>query len=170
MVSEKVSKDIELYNVVEDGEKKLKWLSPCPAVNWAGELKRDRSFLINTNSNLFLQVTIFNPEGSKGKTLRDMEISERLKSVNLLYRRVGSVVWRKGQSKTEDNNYLDMNFVHKSDNLPLVEEDNYGYASMKWHVGDGLISDGTYEIVVESKCSDVGKFAIGLSIFFNFSR
>lgn len=148
---EVVTSHLELYNVVDNNEKKLKWLSPCPSIHWAGELKRDRSFLFNLESGSELDVTIFNPEGSRGKTLKNLSDTNRLENVSLLYRKVGSIAWKNGRSK-EDNEYPVINFISDE-----VSEDNYGYSTISWFVGGGLVSDGTYEIVVESKCSDVGK-------------
>lgn len=139
---------MELYNVIDNDEKKLRWLSPCPGVHWAGELKRDRSFLINGESESHIGVTVFNAARSSGKSLSDM-MTDRLESVHLLYRKLGSVSWRTAQSKN-NSQFENINFIND-------EEDDYGYLSTKWHIGDGLVSDGTYEIVLQSKCSDVGK-------------
>ena len=42
-------------------------MKPCPKVEWAGELKRDRYFIVNTNSDdeENLSVTVFNPNYSE---------------------------------------------------------------------------------------------------------
>ena len=42
-------------------------MKPCPKVEWAGELKRDRYFIVSTNSDdeENLSVTVFNPNYSE---------------------------------------------------------------------------------------------------------
>ena len=52
-----------------NGNPKLKWLEPCPRVEWAGDLRRDRTFLVNTLSNdsSKIKVKVFNPSASKEK-------------------------------------------------------------------------------------------------------
>ena len=143
---------VPLYNVVDDDRtQSLKWLEPCPSIEWAGELKRDQSFLINTLSDDpdFLPVTIFNPDASKkGLKLSDMtDPNGRLNNAYLFYRETGEVTWNNAKNETIEN----VDYA-----LDFVEEDNFGYATLKWNVGAGPLPDGIYEIVVETGCSDVG--------------
>jgi hypothetical protein len=143
---------VPLYNVVDDdGAQSLKWLEPCPSIEWAGELKRDQSFLVNTLSDDpdFLSVTIFNPEASKkGLKLSDMtDPNGRLNNAYLFYRETGEVTWNNAKNETINN----VDYA-----LDFVEEDNFGYATLKWNIGAGPLPDGLYEIVVETRCSDVG--------------
>lgn len=141
----------ELFNFVEaDGTKKLKWLEPCPAVQFAGELKRDRSFLVNSQSSDkdILSVTVFNPEAGKGVTFKDMK-NGRLEKIQLLYREVGDVNWRNAKRINNNGNIVDIDFTKS-------REDEYGYVSMDWYIGGGTLPDGRYQIAVESQCTDVG--------------
>lgn len=154
------------YNYVRDGsngpEPRLKWLEPCPAIQWAGELKRDRSFLINSLSNDpgHLHVKIFNPLGGRSIKLKGMkDPNGRILDVLLKYRKHGEVNWKKAMSEVGGGTKLyEMDFVHESttENIPAVEEDVFGYIGMDWYIGGGTIVDGTYEIVVEVQCTDVG--------------
>jgi len=156
-----------LYNYVRDGENgvpepRLKWLEPCPAIQWAGELKRDRSFLINSLSKDpgYLHVKIFNPLGGRGTKLKGMkDPNGRVLDVLLRYRKHGEVNWKKAMSEVGGGTKLyEMDFVHEStaENIPTVVEDVFGYIGMDWYIGGGTIVDGTYEIVVEVQCTDVG--------------
>ncbi|GFH57722.1 hypothetical protein CTEN210_14198 [Chaetoceros tenuissimus] len=142
----------ELFNFVEvDGTKKLKWLEPCPAVQFAGELKRDRSFLVNSqflSDKDILSVTVFNPEAGKGVTFKDMK-NGRLEKIQLLYREVGDVNWRNAKRINNNGNIVDIDFTKS-------REDEYGYVSMDWYIGGGTLPDGRYQIAVESQCTDVG--------------
>ena len=90
----------KLYNVQEHGDYYLKYVEPCPKVEWAGELNRDRHFVVNTNSDdqENLQVTVFNPSHGQGK-FHNMT-SERLENVFLYYREVGDLHWSKARTPT----------------------------------------------------------------------
>ena len=113
---------MELYNVIDNDEKKLRWLSPCPGVHWAGELKRDRSFLINGESESHIGVTVFNAARSSGKSLSDM-MTDRLESVNLLYRKLGSVSWRTAQSKN-NSQFENINFINDEEDDGIRIDEN----------------------------------------------
>jgi len=144
------SMSVPLYNfIASDGATFLKWLEPCPPIKFAGELKRDQSFLVNLQSEdpKSLTVTIYNPNASKpNSTLKDMkEPDGRLKNANLVYRKAGEVTWNIAKNITND----DIDY-----SLDSVDEDNFGYSTLKWNIED--LSDGTYEIVVQTECSDVG--------------
>ena len=72
---------VPLHNFVNgDGTPSLKWLEPCPSIEWAAELKRDQSFLVNTlstNPSNILSVTIFNPHALKNR----LSLSQREKMI-----------------------------------------------------------------------------------------
>ena len=143
---------VPLYNVVsDDGTPSLKWIEPCPTIQWAGELKRDQSFFVNTLSADpdFLSVTVFNPNASKkGMKLSEMTAPDgRLENAYLFYRLAGEVTWNIAKNET-------INDVDYS--LAFVDEDNFGYSTLKWNLGAGPLPDGIYEIVIETRCSDVG--------------
>ena len=138
-----------LYNSVDsNGTQSLKWLEPCPEIEWASTIKRDRKFLLNTKSEDqdFLPVVVFNPSASKSKTLKSL-VGNRLEHVYLFYREQGENTWRNAKNES----LLDVDFAQDP-----IEEDFFGYAKADWLVGNGLLADGTYEIVVESRCTDVG--------------
>lgn len=154
---------IKFYNVVENNVEKLKWLEPCPTVKWAGELKRDRSFLINSQSNdpSNLHVKIFNPLSGRGIKFKDLkEPNGRILSILLKYRKQGQVNWKNAKSEVGGGTQLyDTDFITSADEdigIPEVTEDDFGYIGMDWYIGGGTIVDGTYEIVIESSCTDVG--------------
>ncbi|GFH55016.1 hypothetical protein CTEN210_11492 [Chaetoceros tenuissimus] len=154
---------IKLYNVVENDEERLKWLEPCPTVKWVGELKRDRSFLINSQSSdpSRLYVKIFNPLSGRGIKLKDLkEPNGRILNVLLKYRKYGKVNWKNAMSEVGGGTLLyKTDFITAADEvlqIPAVTEDGFGYIGMDWYIGGGTIVDGTYEIVIESSCTDVG--------------
>lgn len=138
-----------LFNYVEPGtgEKKLKWLEPCPMVQYAGELKRDQTFIMNTLSPVrdSMTVTIFNPKRSlKKSTFAEKLVPKgRLEKISFLYRKQGTAIWSNGLMQT--NKGLEyMNFA-------IMEESEYGYVSIDWYI-EGVVPDGTYEIMIEAEC------------------
>lgn len=79
---------------INEGEV-LKWIEPCPSVQWAGLLLRDRSFLLNKENQIensqnedSLLVTIKNPAFASA-TFANMRAETRLLGVNLKYRKIG---------------------------------------------------------------------------------
>lgn len=154
---------IKFYNVVENGEEKLKWLEPCPTVKWAGELKRDRSFFINSQSDdpSKLHVKIFNPLSGRGIKLKNLkDPNGRILNVQLKYRKHGEVQWNDAMSEVGGGKSMyKTDFITEADEnrgIPAVTEDDFGYIGMDWYIGGGTIVDGTYEIVIESSCTNVG--------------
>ena len=136
-------------SVDENGNPKLKWLEPCPRVEWAGNLRRDRTFLVNTKSNdsSKMKIKVFNPLASKEKiSFNEMTKSNgRLENVNLLYRKVGEANWKNAQNKDMQN----IDFAVES-----MNEDPFGYVSEHWNIGN--LADGNYELTVEARCSSTG--------------
>ena len=94
------SPHVTLRNVQNEKGSFLEFVKPYPEVEWAGELKRDQSFLVNKQSDNVnkLQIPIRNPDFNS-ETFQD---KERLKSIFLWYRRVGDVVWSKALGKVSD--------------------------------------------------------------------
>ena len=154
-----------LYNYVKPGtnEKRLKWIEPCPAVQWAGELKRDQVFLINSSSSSkdSLTVTVFNPQHSKKNStfVEKLVPKGRLEKISFLYRKKGTTIWRNGKMQSE-NGLVDMDFAQS-------EESDYGFISLDWFIGDGLLQDASYEVMIEAKCDKIaGKLVHnGISTF-----
>lgn len=78
-----------------NGNEILEWIEPCPSVEWAGRLLRDRSFLVNKEYQVensqdedSLLVMIRNP-AFESASFANMKAETRLKSVNLKYRKIG---------------------------------------------------------------------------------
>lgn len=78
-----------------NGDEVLKWIEPCPSVQWAGRLSRDRSFLLNKENQIensqdedSLLVMIRNPAFASA-TFANMKAETRLEGVNLKYRKIG---------------------------------------------------------------------------------
>ena len=143
---------LDLFNRLEgedeNVQKFIEFIEPCPKVQWAGELNRDRSFTINTESDNqdHLVVTVFNPNSAKGSF--SSMISGRLEKVNLNYRRKGDLPWN-----------LAMNGTRKELDFACQDcedvEDSYGYVSMNWLIA-GIVSEGIYEIKVGTQCDFLG--------------
>ena len=141
----------EIYNI----HPHIKFVEPCPRVEWAGELNRDRDFLVNTGSGDVnnLVVRVFNPNHSTG-TFHSMTntYGARLKSVKLEYRRAGSTYWRVADSNIEgDNGNLPVNFSLRGE----ASDENkryYGYEKMGWKLPS---TQGTYEIRVGTQCESI---------------
>jgi hypothetical protein len=142
-------KEVSLWNAIDsNGKRILKWLEPCPPVRWAGQLQRDRSFLVNTESasSSIVRVDIRNPSSGSGKKMMDMTgTGGRLEHVYLLYRKLDTITWKNALLKSGDK----LDFVSEN-----VEETDSGYLDLNWYVGQ--LPDGEYEIVLESQCTDVG--------------
>jgi len=146
---------LPLANAVDDnGQPILKWIAPCPAVHWAAELKRDRSFLFNILSSSedgadALSVTIFNPLGSGGNNVTKLA-NHTLEEIVFSYRQVGTSTWEKGLTQTPTGSIATMDYL-----LSHVKEDNYGFLTLDWLL-EGMVQEGDYEIVVETSCGGSG--------------
>ena len=144
---------ITLYNQVDNNqEKNIVFLQPCPTISWAGDLRRDKRFALVNGSSDSLRVDIYNNERIKG-SLKSFTEDRRLNAVNLKYRRLGDVKWTDAYT-TIDGINSPLDFV----NVANAYEDVFGYLSLDWNTA--RISDGTYEIVVESQCERVSKYSV----------
>jgi hypothetical protein len=138
--------NISLANVQSPEGSYLQFMEPCPSVEWAGELKRDEEFLVNSVSGSVekLQVIIRNPNYQEGKLVDN----KRLQSIELLYRRKEDTQWTTALSSEPPSSNLDF-FLHG-------KEDNYGFiANLNWLL-DGVVDEGTYEVIVECRCIKSG--------------
>merc|ERR1712038_49626 len=146
---------VKIYNVQEDEDTYLlKYVEPCPKVEWAGELNRDRHFIVNTNSHdkENLQVIVFNPNHGQGK-FHNMT-SDRLQNVFLYYRKVGDLLWSKARTEvTNDDGSPDSLALDFAAEYAYDEESDYGYSSMKWALAN-KVPEGTYEIRVDAECKE----------------
>eukprot|EP00957_Ditylum_brightwellii_P018175 1369333-Ditylum_brightwellii.AAC.1 len=122
--SETKSVSQKLYNRGVGNSAAIEFVQPCPKVEWAGELKRDRHFVVNRNSDDKdnLLVTVFNP--NHGEASFQNMTKYRLKKVLLSYRKVGDLHWSIARSNT-----MELDFTG-------AEESSYGYTSMKWKLGN----------------------------------
>ena len=144
----------KLYNFQPDQETYLiKFVEPCPKVEWAGKLKRDRKFLVNTDSDdeETLTVTVFNP-GYAEKTFKKMT-SDRLEHIRLFYRKYGEFQWSVARTEITDNGDTSTKEVDFA--AQYAVENNYGYSSIKWKLGNA-VPQGAYEIKVETQCNALG--------------
>ena len=142
---------VTLQNVQNEKGSFLEFVKPCPEVEWAGELKRDQSFLVNKKSDNVneLQILIRNPDFSSGK----FQDKKRLESIFLWYRRVGDVVWSKALGKISDGAATQ---TKELDFFKYGKEDSYGFiTNLKWLLRGGVI-EGAYEIKVECICFAAG--------------
>ena len=135
---------------MEDENQFVEFVKPCPIVRWAGELNRDRGFLVNTESDVSstLAVTLFNPDADMGNFAEKRD-SGRLENVFFKYRRAGKVQWQTGQTKMSDGT-KEMDFA-----ADYADENAYGYVSFDWLL-EGMVPEGRYDIVVETACTDLG--------------
>jgi len=139
------NQNISLANVQSPEGSYLQFMEPCPSVEWAGELKRDEGFLVNSVSETVekLQVIIRNPNYQEGKLVDN----KRLQSIQLLYRRKEDTQWKIASSSEPPSSNLDF--------FLLGKEDNYGFiANLNWLL-DGVV-EGTYEVIVECRCINSG--------------
>ena len=106
---------VSLSNTIEDYIAVLKWLRPCPKVEWASELKRNKRFLVNLESEMQdkLSVTIMNPDASNGSYRKD--ITGRLKHIYLKFRKIGSIQWNYAKTHVATMDKKDQNLDFKAD-------------------------------------------------------
>eukprot|EP00559_Dactyliosolen_fragilissimus_P002088 CAMPEP_0184871508 /NCGR_PEP_ID=MMETSP0580-20130426/40756_1 /TAXON_ID=1118495 /ORGANISM="Dactyliosolen fragilissimus" /LENGTH=2372 /DNA_ID=CAMNT_0027374173 /DNA_START=995 /DNA_END=8116 /DNA_ORIENTATION=+ len=147
----------KLYNVLEDKDTYLiKFVEPCPKVEWAGELNRDRLFVVNTESDDpdNLEVSVFNPNHDQSK-FHNMT-SDRLENVFLYYREVGDLHWSKARTEiTNEDGSTESLTIDFAAEYSYEEESDYGYSSLKWSLAN-KVPEGTYEIRIDSECDKVG--------------
>ena len=145
-------KTIPLSNTYDENQEPvLKWLRPCPEVNWAGSLKRDRKFLFNIESQVEaggtddrLEIAIFNPLQSK----QGMNLTTLVKERNLEH------IWLQfGMVGTPPPPAKGLNPLDEVLDFITASEDTYGFASLGWKL-EG-IPQGAYEIQLQSKCMSI---------------
>ena len=133
--------ETEIYNHIHEGKKWIKFEQPCPKVEWAGTIGRERSFLINSLQSS-LKMTIFNPSHALG-SFEELSNSTRLNTVYIRYRLIGAVDWSIAYDLA----------------APVEEEadaeTSYGYLNRIWDMGKLLTDDGTYELKIETVCKTV---------------
>jgi len=155
--NETMSVTRKLYNFQEDEDNFLiKFVEPCPKVEWAGELNRDRHFVVNTNSDDSenLEVIVFNPSHGQGK-FHNMT-SDRLENVFLYYRETGDLHWSKARTDImNDDGIADSQTIDFAAEYAYKEESDYGYSSLKWALAN-KVPEGTYEIRVDAECDQLG--------------
>ena len=102
-----LASEVILFNKLEregeDVEKFLDFIEPCPKVEWAGEILRDRGFVVNANSDEpeYLQVTVFNPDYANLKFC-NMASHRCLDGAFLSYRGVGDIHWSRVRMEIND--------------------------------------------------------------------
>ena len=150
-----LASEVILFNKLEregeDVEKFLDFIEPCPKVEWAGEIPRDRGFVVNTNSDEpeYLQVTVFNPDYANLKFCN--MASHRLDGAFLSYRRAGDIHWSRARMEINDGaDTAEVDFASDCE-----EENSYGYVTFKWLLS-GLVPEGSYEIKVGTECDALG--------------
>ena len=150
---------VPLYNHInEAGEPVLKWIEPCPKIYWSGNLKRERTFLVNKNTvdanngEMSIPIQIFNPLAtSNGKNITDLRDDGKLENIRLRYRRAGDISWDSAliaQTISPSNSPTDLDFL--IDELE-VKEDPFGFSSLVWSLD--TVQQGQVEIMLEIKCS-----------------
>ncbi len=135
----------------EDGNPVVEWVQPCPAIRWAGDLNRDRGFLVNSQSETRdkLSVTVHNVEPG---SFSSKKLNGRLENVNFKYRKVGSLYWTKALTVDKDGVDQPMDFA--GDIVIDGEiENSYGYATLDWNIEPRLVKQGMYEVMVEAVCT-----------------
>ena len=145
------SMSVQLYNAFdENGNTQIKFVEPCPKVQWAGSLLRDRRFVVNTESSEEVQkriyeVTVFNPDF--GSMNFKKKTSDRLEHVFLFYRRLGDGEkdWQPAQTELADGPMVGLDFAAE-----YASEDAYGFTTLDWAHGG---KEGNFEIMVETQCT-----------------
>mmetsp|Transcript_21609 Transcript_21609/g.27877 ORF Transcript_21609/g.27877 Transcript_21609/m.27877 type:complete len:1916 (+) Transcript_21609:457-6204(+) len=149
----------KLWNIQEDEDNfLLKFVEPCPKVEWAGELNRDRHFVVNTNSvdQENLEVIVFNPSHGQSKFHDMLSPAGRLQNVFLYYREVGDLQWSKARTDiTNENNQVDSLTMDFAAEYAYNKESDYGYSTLKWALAN-KVPEGTYEIRVDAECDQLG--------------
>jgi hypothetical protein len=140
-----------LYNRGAGDDAAIEFLKECPKVEWAGELLRDRHFVVNTNSEdeENLKVTVFNP--NHGEKAFNQMTDDRLESVFLYYRELGDLQQFTEKARVEVEIDGRPDSVEVDYAAAYANENNYGYATMKWALAN-KVPEGRYEIMVEAAC------------------
>jgi hypothetical protein len=111
-------------------------------------------------------VTVFNPKYHvKNSTFVEKLVPNgRLENISFLYRKMGrgTATWRNGMMQSE-NGLVVMNFAQS-------EESDYGFISLDWFIGDGLLQDATYEVLIEAQCDKITGKLVHFWLWHNFSR
>ncbi|CAB9519117.1 Cupin superfamily protein [Seminavis robusta] len=142
---------VEIFNFVDANKKK--WIlfeEPCPRVEWAGPLKRERKASVTKNVKP-VDLTVFNPQKAAG-TFESIAKNSRLSNVYAWYRQLGDIgdtSWKKAQ--LADKNQIDFANIP---NVSSYKETSYGYSKIPWDIGNtlALTGDGAYEVMIESVC------------------
>merc|ERR1712038_1044227 len=149
----------KLWNIQEDEDNfLLKFVEPCPKVEWAGELNRDRHFVVNTNSDdpENLEVIVFNPSHGQSKFHDMLSPAGRLQNVFLYYREVGDLQWSKARTEiTNEDGRVDSLTIDFAAEYAYGKETDYGYSTLKWALAN-KVPEGTYEIRVDAECDQLG--------------
>lgn len=145
---------VELWNW-EDGNKD-KWIrfeEPCPQIEWAGTLKRARKASVTKDDVEPVHLSIFNPRKADG-TLERLAENGRLNHVHAFYREVGDHEWIQARL-SEVHHKEPIDFANIPDDT--WKESAYGYTTIPWDIGSimALSSDGSYEVVVKSMCTEL---------------
>ncbi|CAB9525330.1 Cupin superfamily protein [Seminavis robusta] len=142
---------VEIFNFVDaDNKKWILFEEPCPRVEWAGSLKRERKASVIKNVKP-VDLTVFNPQKADG-TFESIAKNSRLSNVYAWYRQLGDIgdtSWKKAQ--LADKTHIDFANIP---NVSSYKESSYGYSKIPWDIGTTLAStgDGAYEVMVESVC------------------
>ena len=155
--------------------KYIQFVQPCPKVEWAGDLKRDQGFIVNEGSDNSdkIMVTVYNPNHGE-KTFQAMMTSDQLETVRLSYRKIGALQWsiaqtnievqdedeegeegEEGESGEPQDRQFELEDVDFAANY-APDESEYGYISMEWDLNPNQVSEGAYEIKVETRCEALG--------------
>ena len=152
-----------LYN--GDVEQNIVFTRPCPAVDWAGSLAQDRSFIVNTKSSNeeYMWIYIHNPsyaEASLQDLHREMK-SSRLESVIVHFKYLGEGLdgiagWNIASGKANMTTAETMTMLDFTSDQ--IQEDPYGYASALWELprNSAGVAQGRYEIKIQSYCTAAG--------------
>ncbi|EJK48096.1 hypothetical protein THAOC_33136, partial [Thalassiosira oceanica] len=143
-------------HVDDDGTKSIMFTPPCPAIQWAGSMAKERRFLFGINTldhlKMHIDLSIFNLDYVNRQlfdrsVLNDNIPSEekRLERVALLYRRSRDMgPWNIGLLPSGQP----MDFSVQG------LENELGHVKLQWDVSG--IGDSQYEIKVQSVCTDLG--------------
>mmetsp|Transcript_36367 Transcript_36367/g.58303 ORF Transcript_36367/g.58303 Transcript_36367/m.58303 type:complete len:486 (+) Transcript_36367:4311-5768(+) len=134
---------IELFNGLnKNGDKVLRWEEPCPDLRLAKTFGDNNYAQIGANDDPKIEVTVFNPRHLHA-SFSEMAKNDRLQSVQLYYRPLGTYDWIAGLTPEG----TPVNFANE-----IAE--TYGYSTLWW--GVRALSDGTYEMQVQSTCEAIG--------------
>ncbi|CAB9509704.1 Cupin superfamily protein [Seminavis robusta] len=154
------AKTVLLHNdVCGNGNPCIKFAEPCPVMEWAGALEREKKVVVNiANQRDPIPLIIRNPKKVEGD-LASLVKETRLQEVIPYVRKLGEGEYDYGPAYLDVSKQQIANFTA----IPAAagQEDDYGYATINWnfqnvHIPD-TDSDGRYEVVVETRCQDFPK-------------